>query len=243
MSTSRLRLLGGFGVESAGAPLVLGSGGQRLLAFLALHGRCHRCLIAGALWPEVSEEKALASLRTEVWRMKKTVHGMVQTDGPVLGLSEATSVDSREQEAFATGLLREHREDAEWLEAGIDCLWHGELLPGWYEDWVLLERERLRQLRLHALETSTWQMIRRHRLDIALHLALEAVRLAPLRESATAALMAVYLSEGNVVDARDQYGTFRALLVRELGVEPSPRLAQLLPLRCRVDTTVTEYHV
>ena len=243
MSDPRLQLLGGFRLLAASAPLDLSLGTQRLLAFLGVHGRSHRSVVAGTLWPEVPEDQALASLRTGVWRMNKMLPGLVQAAGPELALSGAARVDSREQEAFTTDLLREHRQDDEWLDAGIDCLWRGELLPGWYEDWVVFERERLSQLRLHALEASTYVMIGRHRLDTALHLALEAVRAEPLRESATAALMAVFLSEGNVVDARHQYDVFRRLLVRELGVEPSPRLAELLPLPCRVDTMVTAHHV
>jgi DNA-binding SARP family transcriptional activator len=243
VSVSRLRLLGGFGLQSSSAPVELSLGTQRLLAFLALRGRSHRYVVAGTLWPEVPEGQALASLRTGVWRTNRTLPGLVQADGPELELSHKTTIDSREQEAFTTGLLREHREDEEWLDAGIDCLWCSELLPGWYDDWVVFERERLNQLRLHALERSARVMIRRHRLDVALHLALEAVRAEPLRESATAALMEVYLSEGNVVDALHRYEDYRALLVRELHVEPSPGLTELLPLPSRVDTRVTAHGI
>ena len=66
-------------------------------------------------------------------------------------------------------------------------------------------------------------MTRLHDLPAALHLALEAVRAEPLRESANARLIEVYLAEGNVCDALRQYDAFRALLQRELGLEPSPR--------------------
>ena len=72
-------------------------------------------------------------------------------------------------------------------------------------------------------------MTRQNELEIALQLALEAVRAEPLRETANATLMSVYLAEGNVSDAVHQYDVFREMLHKELGVEPSPRLAALLP--------------
>jgi DNA-binding SARP family transcriptional activator len=62
-----------------------------------------------------------------------------------------------------------------------------------------------------------------------LELALEAVRTEPLRETANAVLMSVYLAEGNASDAIHQFRSFSDLLRRELGLEPSPRLAALLP--------------
>lgn len=232
MAVSRLRLLGGFACETCGSALQLPVGTQRLLAFLALRGPSHRALVAGSLWPEVPEHQALASLRTGVWRMNKAVAGLLECDGAALRVSQETSVDSREQEAFAIRLLGNQAGD-DALDDELDSLWLGELLPGWYDDWVVFERERLSQLRLHALERAAQVLTRRHRLDAALQLALEAVRTEPLRESATAVLMSVYIAEGNVSDALHQYDAFRELLLRELGLDPSPTLCELLPCECR----------
>lgn len=94
---------------------------------------------------------------------------------------------------------------------------------------MVYERERLNQLRLHAMERAARIWVRRRELDIALRLALEAVRTEPLRETANAVLMSVYLAEGNVCDAIHQFEHFDGLLRRELGVAPSPRLTALLP--------------
>jgi DNA-binding SARP family transcriptional activator len=98
---------------------------------------------------------------------------------------------------------------------------------------VILERERLKQLRLHALELAASKLTRCHEFDLALLLALEAVRAEPLRETANAVLMSVYLAEGNVSDAVHQYDAFRDVLHRELALEPSPQLARLLPRQGR----------
>jgi DNA-binding SARP family transcriptional activator len=229
MAAIRLRLLNGFACETEDRAVDLPFGVQRLLAFLAIRGTSHRCHVAGSLWPEVPESHALASLRTGVWRMNKHLPGAVLADGAALAISSTTEVDSRQQERFATTLLRERTQDEAWARAGLRVLWLGELLPGWYDDWVVFERERLSQLRLHALELMARMLTRRREFDTAVQLALEAVRVEPLRETANAVLMSVYLAEGNVSDAFHQYDVFRDLLRRELGVEPSPRLARLLP--------------
>jgi len=225
----RLRLLREFVLEDAGTRIDVPVGTQRLIAFLALRGPSHRCFVAGMLWPEVPESQALASLRTGVWRMNRARTGCLVSDGAQLGIPPGVAIDTDEHEVFTTRLLREHLEDEEWITARSDVLWRGELLPGWYDDWVVFERERLHQLRLHALEYLAALMARHHDLPAALHLALEAVRAEPLRESANAQLIEVYLAEGNVCDALRQYDAFRALLQRELGLEPSARLRGLLP--------------
>lgn len=229
MAGVRLHLLEGFALERLDSPVAVPVGMQRLLAFLALRGSAHRCVVAGMLWPEVPEAQALASLRTGIWRMNRTVPGLIRTEGSHLSMATMITVDSREQEGFATRLLRDHVEDEQWISAGLDSLWHGELLPGWYDDWVVFERERLNQLRLHAMERTAALLTRRRELDTALQLALEAVRAEPLRETANAVLMSVYLAEGNVSDAIHQLHVFQDLLARELGLEPSPALRQLVP--------------
>ena len=181
MDDLRLRLLGGFACETSGTAVDLPYGMQRLVAFLAIRGPSHRNLIAGTLWPEVRESQALASLRTGVWRINKAMPGILLIDGPGLAMSADCRVDSRDQERFATALVRDHVEDVDWVRTGLPSLWSGELLPGWYDDWVVFERERLNQLRLHALELTATMLTRHHDLDIALQLALEAVRTEPLR--------------------------------------------------------------
>jgi DNA-binding SARP family transcriptional activator len=104
-----------------------------------------------------------------------------------------------------------------------------ELLPGWYDDWVIFERDRLRQLRLHALEALTEELIVQGLYARAIETALETIRLEPLRESAHRLAMRIHLEENNVVEAMRHYRAFRDLLREELGIEPSADLQMLLP--------------
>src|SRR5690606_32517921 len=97
---------------------------------------------------------------------------------------------------------------------------------------------RLRQLRLHALEALAYRFLAYGRHADALGVALEAIRIDPLRESPRRAVIAVHLDEGNQIEALRHYVSYRQLLQHELGVEPSPRLVQLvgsIPVRARPD--------
>jgi DNA-binding SARP family transcriptional activator len=104
----------------------------------------------------------------------------------------------------------------------------GDLLPDWYDDWVLLERERFRQVRLHALEVLSTRLAAAGRMGGAIDAATLAVSIEPLRESAHRAVIRLHLDEGNVGEAMRQYETYRTLLKRDLGLEPSPAIARLV---------------
>lgn len=163
--------------------------------------------------------------------MNKVVPRLLIAEGQALSVTPGAEVDFREQEEFATSLLHDPTGDLGDLRSGLPALHQEALLPGWYDDWVVFERERLSQLRLRALEITAHLFIQYGDLDTALELALEAVRVEPLRETANAALIAVYLAEGNAYDALSHYEAFRERLARELGLSPSPRLVAMLPHR------------
>jgi DNA-binding SARP family transcriptional activator len=121
-------------------------------------------------------------------------------------------------------------EDASHVSIGRTVLCtRGELLPGWYEDWVIFERERLRQLRLHALDAlAEWLTAQGHYAE-ALEAAMEGVRIEPLREGTNRTIIAIHLAEANAAEALRHYQFFRDLLRTEFGLEPSARLTDMLP--------------
>ncbi|MEV4389408.1 bacterial transcriptional activator domain-containing protein, partial [Micromonospora sp. NPDC049580] len=122
--------------------------------------------------------------------------------------------------------------------AGVPALATGELLPGWYDDWVLTERERLRQTQLYALEALAERLTAQGRFSEAVQVALTAVQLEPLRESATRVLIAVHLAERNINEAVRRLELFRADLGRELGVAPTSWLEHLVREGLRRDRFV-----
>jgi DNA-binding SARP family transcriptional activator len=86
------------------------------------------------------------------------------------------------------------------------------LLPSWYDDWLLIDRERQRQIRLHALERMSAWYVSAERFDSAIEAALQAIAGDPLRESAHRCLIRAHLAEGNVSEARRQVQSYAALL-------------------------------
>jgi DNA-binding SARP family transcriptional activator len=102
-----------------------------------------------------------------------------------------------------------------------------ELLPEWTEDWLVLERERWDQVRLYALEGVAEQLRARGQYLGAMKTALAAIAVEPFRETSHCIVIEVHLAEGNTASALMHYQRYRSLLHRELGVAPSPRMAQL----------------
>jgi DNA-binding SARP family transcriptional activator len=106
------------------------------------------------------------------------------------------------------------------------------LLPGWYDDWVIVERERLRQRLLHALEAVCYRLSEAGRHAELVEAALRVVELDPLRESGQRALISAHLAEGNVIEAWRTYAACRQVLKTELGLAPSIELTRLVEARC-----------
>jgi DNA-binding SARP family transcriptional activator len=221
-----VELLDGFDLWAVGGRVELPLSAQRLLAFLALQPRpVQRVYVAGTLWTGASEERSLGSLRSALWRLRRTVPDAVEARGSLLELGRGVGVDVRELSALAQDVL-DRRVDS-WV-AGIESRLQGDLLPDWYDDWVLLEQERWRHLRLHALEALCEQLAAAGRHWSAIEVGLAAVRADPLRESAHRALIRADLAEGNAAEAVRHYRQFRRRLKRELGLAPSPLLRELV---------------
>ena len=102
------------------------------------------------------------------------------------------------------------------------------LLPGWYDDWVVLEQERWDQLRLHALEAAAEVLLCRGRHMLALEAGLVAARSELFRESAHRVIIRVYLAEGNWGAAMQHYRDYQRMLRRELNLAPTTAMDELM---------------
>ena len=142
-----------------------------------------------------------------------------------LALAGDVSVDIRQAEASARRLLDD---SDEWNTDPYQISLSGDLLPDWYDDWVLVERERFRQLRLHALESLCERLTAAAKFAQAVDAGLTAVSAEPLRESAHRTLVKAYLAEGNVAEALRQYRFCRKVLADDLGVVPSREMEELV---------------
>jgi DNA-binding SARP family transcriptional activator len=226
----RIALLGGFELFDRGRHVSVSEGSERLLAFVALHGHPdRRIVVAGTLWPEVSERRSYASLRSTLARMDRISRSALQVDPLLVSLDEGVGVDLRDAQALAHRLMDAATPPGKLdLTAAALASLSADLLPGWYDDWVLLEAEDWRQLRLHALEALADILTGRRRFGDATAAARAAIRAEPLRESAHAALIRIHLAEGNQSEALREFDGYRRLLQTELGLRPTPQLGELV---------------
>jgi DNA-binding SARP family transcriptional activator len=223
-----LLLLQQFELRAGGTVVALPRVVQRLVAFLALVDRPDSRLHAAvALWPAADERHACANLRSTLWRVGRARLPLLSIGASSLALHPSVIVDVRNARILASQVF-DRSVDSSTLKPDPTPAFVEDLLPGWYEDWVVVERERFRQVRLHALEALCDRFVESGRLLQAIEAGLSAVAADPLRESAHRALIRAYVKEGNLSEAVHQYDRCRRILVDELGIEPSETLSDEL---------------
>ncbi|UUU26511.1 AfsR/SARP family transcriptional regulator [Streptomyces sp. DSM 40750] len=228
----RLALLGGFSLAVGDRTVTLPPASERLLAFVAVscRGAVPRALVAGSLWPEAPERCAHANLRSTLARLGGVGRTALDITSSALRLDPRVSVDFHGARALATIVLdprgAEPRRPGFGASAVLDL--SADLLPGWYEDWVLQEAEAWRQLRTYALEKLAGDFLVARRHPEAVIAAHAAVRADPLRESSRLTLIRAHLAEGNASQARREYERYARRLRAETGVGPPDRLRRLM---------------
>jgi SARP family transcriptional regulator, regulator of embCAB operon len=231
----RVELIGGFRLLHGGSAVALSRGAERLLAFLCLSRQAvRRIFVAGSLWPDVTERRAYAALRAALARLDRASRAALAIGPLSLSLAAGVAVDFDEAQSVARELLNPAIAAADpAFGANAIPVLSSELLPGWYDDWVVSESEGWRQLRLHALESIAVGLIGARRYGDAAAAASAAVRADPLRESARVAMIRVHLAEGNLSEAIRDFERFERLLDDELHVAPSSQLRGLVSFPSR----------
>ena len=222
-----LGLLHGFELHCDDHVVALPFSAQRLVAFLALRGwPTRRLQVATTLWPDSTEERSFANLRSALWRLRCEGCLLVDNSNSCLRLGSAVTVDYHEIAERARSLLDPS------TQVGLDEIdegcFTGDLLPDWYDEWLVTERERFRQLRLCALESAAERLISGGWHGRAIQAALMAVGEDPLRESAHRLLVRAHLAQGNQNEALLDYQRYREGLRTELQVDPSPLFDELI---------------
>src|SRR5262249_34927664 len=117
--------------------------------------------------------------------------------------------------------------------AQAEALYRGDLLEGIairdpaFEDWLLVERQRLRQLFERALTGLISQAMVAGAREQAAEAARRLLQIDPLSEEAYRTLMQVHADEAQVAQALKLYEALRERLYRELGVAPEPATVAL----------------
>lgn len=225
----RLELLGCFQLLHAGELLPTSPSAERLLAVMALIHRergVRRATVAERLWPDAAPARAASNLRSVLWRLPRPRgRALVQGNATMVWTSEGLDVDLWAAEDIARQVSVPDPAPEPLADL---ALLRDDLLPGWTEDWLVLEQESYRQKRLHALERGAALLCEDGRFTDALAAGLDAVHAEPLRESAHRRVIQVHLAEGNHAEALRQYDGYRRLLARELGLPPSDSIRHLV---------------
>lgn len=223
----QLRLVGGFAATQGGLDIKLPAASRRLVAVTALHaGPIPRHVAAERLWPHLEPRSALSSLRTALFRLNTSHSALLDTGPGYIALAEHVEVDVHALEVFASRLIDGPVTDDD-AEESIRRLTMA-ILPDCDDDWLRLERDRLRDLFLHAIEAHATRLSAAGNYARALEAAHAALAADPVRETAAATLIAIHLAEGNRPQAVRIYRDFRARLRAIIGVEPADELRALI---------------
>ena len=228
----RVSLLDGFALTAGGTARTLPKSARRLVALLALNPRgLLRSAATRRLTPLLETASAQTSLRKALTRLRATRLALIETDGATLRLHPRVTVDVREAEALAARIAAN---PAGPPEAGPTELLALELLPSWDDAWVDLERTRLLDLFLQALDVHARRLAESGDLHAALAAAHAALRADPLRESTVTVLIEIHRGQRNAGQLVRAYLSYRGRLHAAFGIEPSEALRVLVaPLLIR----------
>jgi DNA-binding SARP family transcriptional activator len=222
-----MRMLGQFDVRRDGRAIEIPSRpAQSLLAYLVLNPDTphRREKLAGLLWPDAAEANARSNLRAALWRIRKSLEGGPSAEPGYLLVDDiALAFDARSDYWLDAAVLARKLEEgasaADLVEAV--SVYRGELLPGFYDEWVVLERERLQALFEHKMKRLLDRLVAEQRWSEALELGERWIALGHTPEPAYRALMAAHAGLGDLSSVAAAFQRCAEALWRELGVEPS----------------------
>lgn len=228
-SRDRVCVLGSFSLVRDGATVPLGVDSRRVVAYLAVHPRPQdRRGLAADLWPGVPVEAAMRLLDEAVAGVDVPgLLSVIERDGDsggALALEPDTVVDLTEALALVRALP-----ELPAAEVVDTALLRADILPGWTAPWLAVERERFRQLRLHAMEVRSLRLSAAERHEDAIAMAQQAVHAAPSRESARRTLIEAHLAQGNIAAAVAEHDAYQELLRSSVGGPLPAGLDGLLP--------------
>ncbi|MBI3166393.1 MAG: tetratricopeptide repeat protein [Chloroflexi bacterium] len=200
-----------------------------LLAYLAVTRRAHsRNKLAALLWGEMSDADAKNNLRQALANLKKYFEDELTITRDAIEFTGDAFVDSIHFDSALRSASSLDPEPASVILTDSLALYRGDFLEGFhvrdapeFEDWMLTERARLRELALQALHTLTQFHASRGHFTEAIAFASRLLSFDPWREEAHRQLMLLQARTGQISAALAQYESCKKILEKELGVEPS----------------------
>lgn len=220
----QIRLLGQFDIRLDGKRVALPSrAAQSLFAYLAITaGTAHRReKLAGTLWPDFPDETARKNLRHELWRIRKALSAQGSETAEYLLADELTITFNPHGDYWLDAAVLEKPElDVGSLTASLS-IYQGELLPGFYEDWTVLERERVQSIFESKMERLVEKLVEAERWTAVQEQCERWLAFGNTPEPAYRALMISYSARGDMAKVSATYQRCVDNLRDQFGVEPS----------------------
>jgi DNA-binding SARP family transcriptional activator/tetratricopeptide (TPR) repeat protein len=202
---------------------------QTLLAYLLLHRNPSpsRQQIAFQFWPDSTDAQAQTNLRQLLYHLRRdcpAVAPFLYSNGQLLQwqLDEQCRVDVVEFEQLLAQAETAVDDHAISLLQTAVSLYHGDLFPDCYEEWIDPHRQRLRHSYAQALQQLITLLVAQHAYETAVPLAERLINHEPLDETGYRQLMQLHALNRNRAAALHTYRRCAAILQQELGVDPSP---------------------
>jgi predicted ATPase/DNA-binding SARP family transcriptional activator len=233
MTLLGLKFLGELSIQQESTPLAAlkSQKGQALLCYLALTGKAYaRSMLAGLFWPEMPEADALMNLRKVLNRLNPHLAPYLTITWQTVAFNQDSAywLDVAEFEAGAAT-----KEDIGCLQTAV-ALYQGDFLDGFtlpdapqFEEWVLAQRARLREMALSALHTLITHFAAQAEYEAAIAYTRQLLAIEPWREEGHRELMCLLALAGQRSAALVQYELCRRILAEELDVEPAPATVNL----------------
>ncbi len=216
---------------------------QLLLAYLVLerHHIHSREILAGLFWRDQSQERAKACLNTTLWRLRSALETMTHPKVPFLLNHQHGEICFNPQSSYWLDVedfdrsfeklrlqsAKENISEQIKIAEGAEQTYVGELLEGFYDDWIITERERLRARYLWILSCLMEAHWQDGNLEGSLYYGQKILQLEPLQEEIYREMMRIFAQAGYRTQALAQYETCRKVLENELNVAPMPETQAL----------------
>jgi DNA-binding SARP family transcriptional activator len=216
---------------------------QELFSYLILN-RSHphsRETLAGVLWGDGRTEQARKYLRQTLWQLQSSLADGFASDGHDVLTIDPSWVHINIEAAMDVDVLTLERAfdlvrdvSGADLSAGTAqtvkdavALYRGDLLEGWYQDWCLLERERLQVIYLTLLDKLMSYCEQQQEYESGIAYGHRILLSDRAREHTHRRMMRLHALSGDRTSALRQYERCVAILADELDVGPSRRTVEL----------------
>ena len=222
-----VRLLGQFVITQDGTPVQINSRpAQSLLAYLMINAgnASRREKLAGLLWPDTSETNARNNLRQALWRIRKSLEVENSRSQPFILVDDLTITFNAKADFYLDINRFEEKVDEHTpIHQIIETvsLYQGELLPGFYDDWIVLERERLQSLFESRIGLLINRLVEAQKWTEVIEWGEHWISLGGVPEPAYRSLMTAHAAQGDLSRVATVYHRCKDSMQNDLGLEPS----------------------